>query len=797
MPEKITRMDVAEAAENYQKLFGANKNLYRVTPNLISGLKPGKTRAFYSMWVNDGRRTDGKNCKAYKVSTLATNAMAYHPHAENEDFFAYEGQDFAENAPCMVPIGSVGNLRGDRPAAGRYLSVKMSPYAIDCFFSEFDKSCVPMRYTFDEQHMEPEYLPAKYPHALVNPQFSGIGYTQASNIPSFNITELFEATIKLIKDKDAKIMLIPDIPTGCDIIDEGNFKEINKTGVSKLTMRASYDIDYQKNIIHFTSIPLQTNTDRIIKNIVSLRAKNKDLEESIIDIRDNTKKGVVDFSIYLTSNSNPDKILKYLFKKNTDLKKTFAVSITLIDDFKAYTLGVKDFLLEWIDYRRDAVRAMFNKSWQLAEEKKSNNTAIILMFEGKNAETTLNICRTSRSKKEIIERLMKQYSVTSMQAESIANMRMYNHSKEWIETFKSENIKLMEELDYIINMLEKDENLDKFIIDQLKDGIKKYGGPRKSKVVKETGKNEEELAPDTHHLIGITDSGIIKKISDKNSTIGVIGKGKDNMTVMDIGNRESLMIIDSTGMASKVAVSSIPNMEFSDTGIELGRFFKVNGKVVSMMKLPSVDILNDKNNNVSIILVTKNSVAKRVPLKEFKKLETSKPAITLSEGDELVAALFDYGNTTKDMVIYTNIGRGIRLSIEDLKLSSKTAKGTRQINLSKDEYVVGLSKIDPAKKRIFYITSSGKVKVTELKYFPTMQRKDEPLNLITLDEKETLVGIASVNKDDKVYAYRKVSEPVLIDVKDIEIGTRVSKGTKMIKTPKGDYVIGFKLFTKK
>ena len=98
---------------------------------------------------------------------------------------------------------------------------------------------------------------------------------------------------------------------------------------------------------------------------------------------------------------------------------------------------------------------------------------------------------------------------------------------------------------------------------------------------------------------------------------------------------------------------------------------------------------------------------------------------------------------------------------------------------------------------MFYITSAGRVKLTDMKYFPTMKRKDEVLSLITLESNETLVGIRSVSKEDSIIVYRKHGEPVVIELTDIPVSTRIAKGEKVVKTPKGDYVLSFSVIVKR
>ena len=795
MSEKITQQNIADAVLEYSCLFGANKNVYRIAPSIQDGLKPGKRRLYWSWWINEKKPKDTsketlKKLRFIKAGTISSNAMAYHPHGDiaMSELIVREGQYWNNNVMSIVPQGSYGNIRGDQAAAGRYAEAKISEYMIDCFFDNFDKYCVPMKMAYDGESPEPEYLPAKYPHILFNPQISGIGFALASNIPPFNITEVLKTTIALMKDPDTKVLLIPDSPTGADIIDEGNFKEMNKTGKSKLTLRATATIDYQNNIITFTSLPLQMTSMQVIDKIIALKLPE------IYEIKDYTKEGEVNFQIFLKSDVRPDKILETLYKKNTGLKMTYPVGITVIDDYVSFEYGIKDLLLEWIEYRRDIVRSMFLNNLQITMEKLHMNKVLLMVFNKDNIETTIKIAKNSASRQDTIDKLMKRYKITSLQASTIADMRVYNFNADSYNRYKEDKKKLDEELKYIQTTLKHSDKIDEFIINQLEEGIKKWGHPRKSKIVKEKDDAKKDI-PNTEHIIGISESGYIKKLSLKDyNSIGLVGKENGNLTVMQINNKEDIIVIDSSGRVSRISVSAIPDMKFEDIGVEINRYFTSQGRIVALMKLPSIDILKSKDEELCIIFVTKDGYAKKVPVSEFKKITDYKIGITLNPGDEVASALFSFDKSSKDCIICTNLGDGIRISINDIKTLSKSAKGVRQITLKEGEYVVNACKINPNKKLLFYVTSAGKVKLTETKYFPIMQRKDEPLSLIGLDKNEILVGISSVSKNDAVMVYRKNSEPEEISLKDIKVSTRIAKGEKIIKTPKGDKVIAYKVF---
>lgn len=656
-----------------------------------------------------------------------------------------------------------------------------------------------MKLNYNEDKYEPEYLPSKYPYILFNPAFSGIGYGLAGNIAPFNVTEVLEATIKLIKNPKSKIELIPDSPTGCDIVDEGNFKEINETGMSKLTMRASTEIDYNENIITITSLPYNSSSEKVIKSVLALRTngefKTSDGKEAIIDIKDYTKEGEVKIEIYLRNNAKPDKVLKKLMKKNTGLKSTFPVGLVVIDDFEFYSYGVKELLLAWIDYRLDEVLSMLLNKLQNLIAKQHLLKVLIMVFNKNNIDDAIAIAKSSKSKKEVSERFMKKFKITSVQADKLAEMHIYQFNEDSRTKFIEEEEELEKSIKEITNIVENDDNVKQFVIDQLKEGIKKWGHERKSKIVKE---NDDDLdIPDTEHLVGITESGWIKKLTSKdNSSIGPIGKGGSNITVIQANNKEDLLIVDSTGNVVKIPLSAIPDMEFNDIGVEMKKFFSVNGDIKAVLELPSMEILKQKGDNFNILFITKKGIAKRVQISEFKKITDKKSGIDLHDGDEVAVAMFSFNETAKDIIISTNLGDGIRLPLDDIKLIGSNAKGLNMIKLKEGEEVVNASIINPNKKLLLYVTSAGRVKVTELKYFPTMDRKGEPMSLISLQSGETLLGISSVNKSDVLMVFHKNGDPEQVEINTLEPTTRIAKGDKLFKTVRGDNIVAYKVFKK-
>ena len=785
MAEKIKKKNIAEACEEYIKIFGANKNLYRIMPNFADGLKPSGRRFLYSLYRGKGRT------QFIKMSKAAADTTAdFHPHgsAAVEDTGAKLASPIANNIAVVEGQGNFGSYKMEKAGASRYIECRLSKYALKCFFEDFNDSCVDMKPSYTGDLEEPEFLPARYPHALFNPQLSGIGFAFASNIPPFNLTEVMETTINLIKNPKAKVYLIPDSPTGADVVDDGQFKEINKTGKGTFTLRGSVEIDEINNIITITSIPLQVTIDRIIQNIVSLREKK--VFDEITDIKDYTKNETgVKCKLFLTPSANPQKTVEKLYSKGTELKKTYPVGIRLIDDYKDRDYGIKSFLLEWIEYRRDIVRSSYNGKLVDAIEQQNINDVMLFISNADNAETTIGIIKSSANTEESIKKLMKKYKqLNSQQAAAIAEMKLSKFTKEAHQAYKDKRKKLIETIENLEDILQHDEKIDAKIIEQLEEGIKLFGSPRKSKVVME--KVEDDI-PDTEHIVGISKDGYIKKVSADKVAIGQIGETRSQYTAIRVNNRDNLLIFDSTGYVTRIPVSTIANMKPEDTGIMLERFFKISGKIVSPLVEPNTSDKKSLDRDLFIVFLTKKGFVKKVNLDEFTNINGSKVAINISAGDELVATEFVFDNTTKDMIIFTSSGSGIRRDINEFSVMKPAARGTKQITLSEDESCVGFSKISPDKKYLLYVTSSGRMKVTATKYLPTMKKHDEVISLINLEDNDRLVGISSVDKTEKVNVYKKKSDPEQIDLKDLPVSTRAAKADKVVKTPRGEVVLAY------
>lgn len=789
--ESLSGIDVANLADNSEsamKIFGANKNLYRSIPSMIDGLKPVHRRILYTMYRSKAKTQN------VKMATVTANTITIHPHGDVgiADVAGKLAQPFSNNVILLDAQGNPGTIKGDQAAAARYLEVRLSKYALKCFFEDFETSNVDMKMAYTGQDEEPEFLPSRYPHVLINPQFSSIGYGAASNIPPYNFKEVIDATIALMKNPKKQIYLVPDSPTGADVVDDGQFAKICNEGVGTFTLRGTVDIDPVKNTITILSLPLQCTVRQFMLKVVELK-ESKELDD-IINIKDYTNSRIgVKVIIYLKPNANANKILDILYKK-TILQKTFPVGIKVIDDYKYYDYGVKGLLLAWISYRRDIIRSSFNTQFVKNKEKEYMNDIILFVLNKDNAEKTLAICKNSSTKDEAIQKLMKRYKITSLQASTIANMKMSDFTEEAYQGFLQRKKELADTIQKIEAVLNDDSLIDKEIEEQLREGAKLFGTERKSNIIQIDTEDEVE----TEHLVAISKDGFCKKMPVSVDTMGNVGNRSD-YTVHCVTSNSKIMVFGTNGKVAILKVSDIPDSEYNMSGVPINRYIKLSSPasregnsvdgVVASIVIPKFD--DDEMSTYTLLFTTKNSFMKRTVLSEFVNVKTFKTAINLEEDDELVSVIASFIDTSKECIVYTNLGNGIRFKFDQFKVMGASTRGLKQLELKDGEYVVGADSVSPKKKYIMILTSSGKYKLVELSSFPVMKRKSDVLSLASTTARESIIGLKTVNKRDSITVYHKSLPSETINISDLEISTRIAKCKKLVKTPAGDSIISF------
>jgi len=731
--EKFIEHNVADLALSYDTTRAYNVNVARVVPDLSDGLKPVQRRVLYSMYLDGGMKT------FKKLATISGQTFGkFHPHSTTSisDAVVLMAQSWRNMIPLIEPAGNFGSPDGAEAGADRYIQAKLSDYAISCFFEDWKESVVDMKEAYTEEECEPLYLPSKYPNVLLNGTL-GIGYGTSSNIPAHNFKEIIDATIKLIHNSHANIVLIPDSTTGADII-QTDFANICERGRGSYTQRCTYEIDPELNTIRITSLPELVNANDIIDKIASLKLENKFSElENMKDL--SGKK--INIILYIREDINPYKFMRKLIKEVQGLERNYPVNITVVSDYSTYDLSYRDLLLQWINYRREQKRVVIsNKRTNLIAEQRTNDVKIFIL-DGNNLQDTVKIFSTNKNRESIEKELIKRYKDTpirmdSLQARTLSNLRMVDLSTDARDGYLKRKEELIIELEKLENILNKDNGIDEVIIGELQEGIKKFGTNRRSNIVPK--KISVSLEIEGHCILTLSQDGIINRRQSSNIDEPVPPLGG---FACNVDNGSSFILINDSGYHSFIRVKDIP----IDTDVPVARYSKkpLNGNIIALVPC-------NLDDDESCTLISRKGIIKRTRVVDLRP--SNKPFLSLDANDSLIRGIVTKTNSSKEILIYTRNGLGQKISINSIKPTQSNAKGSNGFKLDNNDEIEGCFLINPTESQyLLYITLRGRCRLNDINYFPTrVNKNDSFVNLISLSERDKLIAVVAVNKYDKV-----------------------------------------------
>lgn len=478
MTKNIEEVSLYDVMSNNMAIYGAYVNLHRSIPDIRDGLKPVQRRIVYGMYESDYTH----NKPYHKSAKIVGNVMgSYHPHGDSSIYEAMVllGQPWATNALLVDGQGNYGSIEGDSAGAMRYTEARLHKIT-QLLTQGLNKNAVDMIDNYDGSQKEPRVLPAAFPVALVNGTI-GIGWSQASKIIPHNPNELLKATKAILKNpeidatKIASYIKGPDLPGGADVIvDKAELLNEINTGSAKYIMRATIDVIDDpkkprlevKNIPHNTSAD-DTNINKLIDvlneaSVFGVEGFENDIKGSIISLIIKCKAG--------TSKEKLEQLKAYLYK-NTFLESKITVNNNLIDKGKPRVLGIKRQLIKFLEYRKETLIRI----WQFDIDKLNRRKEIVegLLQLKDVLNEVINLARQAESRKDLIEQLHTGLRFTQRQAEHIADLKMYQLSKQdfnalteehssiekksnelhlWISDPEATKVKLEEDLDNTLSV---------------------------------------------------------------------------------------------------------------------------------------------------------------------------------------------------------------------------------------------------------------------------------------------------------------------------------------------------------
>ncbi len=676
----------------------------------IDGFKPSHRKLLYMMYKRGLLNPDKERSKSANV---VGETMKLNPHGDQAIYETLVRMTRGNESllhPYIDSKGNFGKAYSSKMhfAAPRYTEVKLEKICNE-LFRDIDKETVDFVPNYDNTMQEPTLLPATFPTVLVNSN-TGIAVSMASNVCPFNLAEVCETAIALMKNPDHDIITTlkaPDFPSGgLMIYDENELRKIYETGRGSIKVRSQYRYDKSSNCIEITQIPYTTTIEAIIDKIVELVKAGKIREISYI--RDETDIDGLKIAIDLKRGTDPEKLMQKLYRL-TPLQDNYACNFNILIAGTPKVMGVREILTEWTAFREECIH---RRTYHDLQNKKSKLHLLealskILL----DLDTAIKIIRETQNENDVVPNLEKTFNIDREQAEYVAEIKLRNINKQYILRRIEEVDSLRKDIAEMEDILNDRNKIRKIIIKELKDVIKNYSQPRKTLIYEYTEQDTEFIddTPDYPVNIFVTASGYFKKITPQSLRMSGEHKLKEGDYIsqsFEATNKTELIFITDREQAYKSKASA-----FDDTKASLMGDY-----------LPA-KLSFDEGENLKILITTtdysgyilfffENGKIAKVPLKSYET-KTNRKKLTKAYSDKspLVKALFIQKDC--DILLRSSEGNTLLLNTEIISVkTTRDSQGIQVISLKKNAVLASVEEVSDniglEKYRTENIPSSGK-----------------------------------------------------------------------------------------
>lgn len=795
---RVVHRDIEKEMRESFLAYSMSVIVSRALPDVRDGLKPVHRRILYTMYEN-GLTPDKEYRKC--ADTVGTVLGRYHPHGDASvyDAMVRLAQDFSMRYPLVDGHGNFGSLDGDPPAAYRYTEARMDKMALD-MLTDINKDTIDYMSNYDDRLKEPVVLPSRFPNLLVNGSV-GIAVGMATNIPPHNLTETIDAVQTLIKNPDCTLDELmqhikgPDFPTGGIIMGRAGIRAAYATGRGRITLRGRAKIEDIKNrtCIIIEEIPYMVNKKRLIENIADL-AKDKRID-GIHTIRDESDKDHdVRIVIELKKDAIAQVVLNHLYQY-TQLQDTVGVIMLALVKGEPKILSLKQMLTEYIDFQVEVIRRRTKFDLDKAQARAHILEGMVIAAE--NIEEVIRICRTSENITEIKQRLMARFTLTEIQADAIAQMRMYQLSNMERKKIDDELAELNAKIKDLTEILASHERVLEIICNELEEIKRKYGDERRTSIENVSGEVDvEDLIPVEDCVVTLTNIGYIKRqpISEyktqKRGGKGVSAiKQRDEDFIQEMfisSTHDDVLFITGKGIMYKLRCYEIAEGSKQSRGVNVINMLPLaeDEKIAAMIKT------TDYEDGKFLIMVTKNGKIKRTPLSAYKNVrKNGLRAVGLDDGDEIAGVRLTDGSA--QVIVATRNGYAIRIDETQMRPMSRTAHGVKAIKLRDGDYVVSMARVREGTS-VLTVTDKGLGRRVKLDDYRIQNRGGYGmLNYKVSDDKGYVCGIKIVDEEDDIIMIATDGVIIRIRACDIRIMGRYATGVKLMRVSGEDRVVAF------
>ncbi|GAB2981035.1 DNA gyrase subunit A [Mucilaginibacter puniceus] len=797
--DKIITIDIDEEMRSAYIDYSMSVIVSRALPDVRDGLKPVHRRVLYGM-LDLGLN----NNKPYKKSARIVGEVMgkYHPHGDSSvyDTMVRMAQEWSLRYPLVEGQGNYGSIDGDNPAAMRYTEARLEKIAEE-MLADINKDTIDFQLNFDDSLQEPTVLPAKFPNLLVNGA-SGIAVGMATNMAPHNLSEVIDATMALIDNRDIEVAELmkhvkgPDFPTGGIIYGYEGPREALETGRGRVVLRAraeieTYGSDRERIIV--TEIPYQVNKGLMIERTADLVNEKK--IEGISAIRDESNREGIRIVYEIKREANASIVLNNLFKY-TSLQTSFSVNNIALVHGRPMMLNLKDLIHHFVEHRHEVI--VRRTKFELAEAQKRAHVLEGLLIALDHLDEVIKLIRASQTPDDAREGLMSQFGLSDIQARAILDMTLRRLTGLERDKIKEEYEGLMKLIDYLNSIL-NDEGLRMQIIkDELIEIKEKYGDERKTEMVHSSAEmNTEDFIEDENVVITISHEGYIKRTSlTEYRRQGRGGKGSIGSNSRDADFIEHLLIASNhnymlffteTGKCFWLRVFEIPEGTRTSKGRAIQNIINIpkEENIKAYIKLISLKDKEYLENNF-IIMCTRKGTIKKTSLEAYSRPRANGiNAININEGDSLLEANLTSGNS--EIVMALKSGRAIRFNESTVRPMGRTATGVRGISLdSESDEVVGMISIDDPETTVLVVSEKGYGKRTDIDDYRVTNRGGKGVKTLSVTEKTgNLVAIKGVTDNEDLMIINRSGVIIRIAVSELRVMGRATQGVRLI-TLKGN-----------
>lgn len=750
-------------------------------------LKPSARQIFYSMNLN--KLTHSKPFK--KTNNAVGLAMAdfyVHGDASCEGVIMRAGQPFAMRYPLVEVEGNYGNLiESGNWAAPRYTESRLSSFS-NLLFSDIEKEVIQeWRNNYDDTKQYPSVLASKGFYNIVNGTV-GIGVGAAASIPSFNLSEVNNAMVKLLQNPDIdfdEIYCRPDFPTGGIILNEDEVKESLKNGRGKsCKIRSVVEFDPEESCLIVREIPYGVYTNTICGELEHIL--NNDDKHGIERFNDLTGKQPC-IKIYLTKKANPAQVLRFLYK-NTSLQSYFGINMTMLENGRfPRVFGWKEALQSHISHEKEVYR----KGFEFDLKKINSRIHIIegILIALANINEVVETIKKSASTIEASKKLQINFLLSEQQAKAVLEIKLSRLAHLEVEKLQKEKNELEKEKERLENILNNEELLNQELINGWNEVARKFGDARRTKVLNIEKEDDEEPIEKKQLVIYLTNLNNIYAyedsmlISQRRGGVGTKLKLSSNefikQTITETNYNNLLaftdkgkvynLILDEVELNVKTPISSIIELE--------------DGEIVSTL-------ISDEGavNSEYILFITKNGTVKKTELKEYRfKKNGGISAIKLRENDYIKNVFLI--NTNDCVGIASKNGYFVYFSTNEIPSTGRTTIGLKGINLKEDE-VCGAIIINDKVKEIVSVTKNGFIKKTPITDFSKGSRGNKGVIVHKLDEDDEVITLAATTDTNKEILVSSLNSIIKFSLNEVQSSSRNTIGTHSIRLRDGQSITG-------